>query len=175
MNLMAKYLNSDQRETLIWLNALITKFNKDAMHWPATKRKFLNEAIPYLEELMVKLMAGIDRKDGAAVVKLAGEVNPVLMKNDWSETDPTIKVDFDQFYTLAEWGLEYCKASAMFGQINRMTNAKVIKDYIKENWKCTECKDPESCKARKVFLHFLVPPLTDTGKCQYYRGDGDSP
>lgn len=168
---MAKYLNEDQRETLIWLNALVTKFNKDAMHWPATKRKHLNEAIPYLEDLMVKLMAGIDRKDGAAVVKLAGEVNPVLVKNDWSESEPNITVDFDQFYTMAEYAVEFCKASSMFGQINKLTSAKAIKEYIKEKWQCTECTDPSTCKARQVFLHFLVPPLATDGPCQYYRGE----
>lgn len=170
---MAKYLNQDQRETIVWLNALTEKLKQDSAHWPAAKRKHLNAFIPKLEDLMLDLMQGIDDKDGAMVVKMAGAVTPVLRRNDFSETDEKITVDWEQVYTLAEWGLEFCVFSSMVKNINKMTNARTIKDYIKQNFKAHECEDPDQCPARRVFLHFMIPPLTPEGTCQYFRG-GDN-
>lgn len=169
---MAKYLNVDQRETVLWIDALTEKLKEDTAYWPAAKRKFIKDFIPLLEDLMIDLMNGINEKEGASIIKMARNVRPVLLRTDFAEVDDKIQVDWEQVYTLAEVGLEFCKASAMFGQINKLTNAKAIKQYIKDNWKCNECKDPDKCPARRVFLHFMIPPLTESGKCQYYRGEG---
>jgi len=127
--------------------------------------------VPQLEEWAVQLLEDIAPKEGNAIIEMSKRVNPMLIACDFTKTDDKITVDADDYYKLAEHSLEYCKFSAMVRQINKMTNATKIKQYLKDNFKCQECKDPESCEARKVFLHFLVPGLTDDGPCQYYRGE----
>ena len=68
------------------------------------------------------------------------------------ETEDKITVDADHYYTLAEHSLEFCKFTHMVSDINKMTNAKKIKEYLKENFKYQDCKDPETCGLRKVLL-----------------------
>ena len=114
-------------------------------------------------------MDGICPKEGNAIIQMAKRVNPMLVASDFTETEDKIIVDADDYYKLAELSLEICKFSSIVKQVNKMTNATKIKAYLKENFKCPECKDPESCPARKVFLKFLIPPLTEEGPCQYIR------
>jgi hypothetical protein len=124
-----------------------------------------------MEEWAVKLMDGIAPKEGQAIIAMSKRVNPVLMATDFTETDDKITVDTDDYYKLTEHALEFCRFSAMVKQINKMTNATKIKEYLRDNFKCTECRDPDSCQARKVFLKFLVPALAEDGPCQYWRGE----
>lgn len=168
---MAKYLNADQRETIIWVHSLMLKLLNDGVYWNSKGKKLLNKQAKLLEELILNLLDGIDAKDGKMVVELAKKVKPVLIVEDFSITDDKITVDAGHYYTLAEHALEYCLFQHMIAEINKMTNAKKIKEFLKENYKCRECNEPSTCQLRQVLLHFQVPPLAVDGKCQYWRGD----
>ena len=169
---VAKYLTVEQRETIIWIVELADKLENDAAFWKKDQREILQEMSNYLKDKAVELMDGISRIEGNAVIKLAKRVRPALMVYDFTgkETEDKITVDADHYYTLAEHSLEFCKFTHIVSEINKMTNAKKIKEYLKENFKYQDCKNPETCGLRQVLLHFLVPPLTEEGKCQYWRG-----
>ena len=169
---MAKYRTPTQRETIIWLVSVRDKLAEYADEWPSSKRNLItSEIIPQMEVWAVQLMDGIAPKEGQAIIQMSKRVHPILIATDFSETDDKITVDVDDYYKLAELSLEYCRFSAMVQQINKMTNATKIKQYLKDNFKCTECEAPDNCELRKVLLTFLVPPLTDDGPCHYYRGE----
>lgn len=172
---MAKYRTPEQRESIIWLVAVKDKLEEYADEWPAKGRNLItSEIIPKLEEWAVQLMDGISPKEGEAIINLSKRTNPVLIASDFSSTDDKITVDSDDYYTLAEHSLEYCKFAAMNREIQRMTNAKDIKAYLKQNYNCKECDDPGTCQLRQVLLTFLVPPLSLDGKCQYLRGEDEA-
>jgi len=167
---IAKYRSPTQRETIIWLVSVRDKLAEYADEWPSDKRNLITgEIIPQMEEWAVKLMDGIAPKEGQAIIQMSKRVHPILIATDFSETDDKITVDSDDYYKLAEHALEFCRFSAMAQQINKMTNATKIKQYLKDNFKCTECKAPDSCELRKVLLTFMVPPLNidDSTICQY--------
>jgi len=169
---MAKYRTPEQRESIIWVMELKNKLNEYVDEWPSKERNLIkNEIMPQLEKWASQLMEGICLKEGNAIIKLSSRVNSLLVASDFTETDDKIIVDVDDYYKLTEHSLEYCKFSAMVKQINKMTNATKIKQYLKDNFKCQECKDPSTCQLRQVLLTFLVPGLTGDGPCQYYRGD----
>ena len=171
---MARYRTPEQRESIIWLVSLRDKLAECSEHWSSDKRKLIaSEIIPQIEKWAQQLMEGIAPKEGNAIIEMSKRVVPLLIASDFSETDDKIIVDVDDYYRLAEHALEYCRFSAMVKQINKMTNATKIKQYLKDNFKCQECKEPETCEARKVFLRFLVPSLNidDSAVCQYYRGE----
>ena len=167
---MAKYLNADQRETVIWVHSLMLKLINDGVYWNSKGKRLLNKQAKLLEELTLGLLDGIDTKDGKMVVKLAEKVKPILIVEDLSETEDKITVDADHYYTLAEHALEFCKFQQIIADIKKMTNAKKIKEHLKESYKCEDCNDPSTCQLRQVLLHFQVPPLAEEGKCQYWRG-----
>lgn len=167
---MAKYRSPEQRESIIWLVSVKDKLVEYADEWPSEKRRLiLNEIVPAMDGWATELMEGIARKEGQAIIQMARRVNPMLIAVDFTELDSKITVDSDDYYKLAEIALEYCKFSAMAREINKMTNAKVIKKYLKENFTCRECLDPDRCRAKDVFTKFLVPPLALDGPCPYLR------
>ena len=170
---MGKYRTPEQREAIIWLVAAKDKLLEYVDEWPSAQRNLVRgEIVPALENWATKLMDGISPKEGKAIIDMAARVNPMLIATDFTVTDDTIKVDVDDYYALAELALEYCRFSALVAEASKMTNAKVIKQHLKRSFKCQECRDPENCTARQVFLRFLVPPLAEDGPCQYYRGEG---
>jgi len=169
---MAKYRTPEQRESIIWLVAVKDKLAEYAGEWPSSKRKLIaSEIVPQLEEWAVQLLEDIVPKEGNAIIEMSKRVHPILIASDFTRTDDKITVDADDYYKLVEHALEYCRFSAMVQQINKMTNATKIKQHIKDNFKCQECHEPSTCQLRQVLLTFLVPPLTDDGPCQYFRGE----
>jgi len=170
---MARYRTPEQRESIIWLVSLRDKLAEYSEHWSSEKRKLIaNEIVPQIEKWAQQLMEGIAPKEGNAIIEMSKRVVPLLIATDFTATDDKITVDVDDYYKAMEFSLEYCKFSAMVQQINKMTNATKIKQYLKDNFKCQECTDPSTCQLRQVLLTFLVPGLTDDGPCQYYRGEG---
>ena len=167
---MARYLNADQRETIVWINALMVKLSGDGVYWNSRGKRLLNAQVKLLEQLTLDLIEDIDPKDGRAVIRLSEEVTPILKVDDFSTTDNTITVDANHYYALAEHALEFCKFQQIIADIKKMTNAKKIKEHLKESYKCEDCNDPSTCQLRQVLLHFQVPPLAEEGKCQYWRG-----
>ena len=173
---MAIYRSPEQRETIIWLCSLREKMEQETEHWKSNKRKLIaTEIIPQLEKWCGLLMEGINNKEGQAIIQLARRVRPVLIATDFTrdELDETLTASSDDIYDLAELALEHCRYNVMVRDIRKMTNAVKIKQYLKDNFKCSDCDDPEECKYRKVFLNFLVPALTEDGKCQYWRGSNN--
>lgn len=169
---IAKYRTANQRETIIWLVSVRDALAQYAHEWPAKERNLIaGEIIPQMEKWAEQLMEDIVPKEGQAIINLSKRIRPALIASDFSGTDDKITVDSDDYYTVAEIALEYCKFSAMVQQINKMTNATKIKQYLKDNFKCQECKDPESCKIREVFSKFLIPPLNLDGRCEYFQGE----
>lgn len=169
---MAKYRTAQQRETIIWITAVRDKLAEYAHEWPAKDRNLiLNEMIPQLEDWAVKLLDGIAPKEGEAIISLSKRVNPMLIATDFGSTDDKITVDSDDYYKAMEHALEYCKFASLVKNINKMTNAKAIKEYLKDNFKCQECNEPSTCQLRQVLLTFMIPPLSLDGKCQYERTD----
>lgn len=174
---MAAFLSLDQRKLIVWIAGVSYLIRDEFRNWGRGKRELLPPASDYLDELAVKLMDGIDQKEAKNVMKMGDRVRPTLVAYDYTdkETEDKIVVNADDYYLLAELALEYCKFAAMAKEINKMTNATKIKQYISEKYPkgfaCGhECKEPDSCKFREVFLHFQVPPLTTEGPCQYWRG-----
>ena len=166
----AKYRSPEQRESIIWLVSVKHKLVEYAEDWPSEKRRLiLNEIVPAMDGWATELMEDIAPKEGRAIIQMARRVNPMLVAVDFAETDDQIMVDVDDHYALAELALEYCKFAAMAKKINKMTNAKVIKKYLKENFTCRECLDPDRCRAQGLFSKFLVPPLVLDGPCPYLR------
>lgn len=170
---IAKYRTANQRETIIWLVSVRDALTQYAHEWPAKERNLITgEIIPQMEKWAEQLMDGIAPKEGQAIINLSKRVRPALIASDFSDTDDKITVDSDDYYKVAEIALEYCRISDAIRQVSKMTNAKVIKEYLKDNFKCQECKDPESCKIREVFSKFLIPPLNLDGRCEYFQGEG---
>ena len=171
----SKYLNNDQRTVVIWMDEANTYMRNNRDVWGQENRKVVDEITAFVDEKLVKLLDGLDKKGTNALVAMVDRCKPVLIASDYTkkDTDDKITVDADTFYKVAEYALEHCRYQAITRHIMDMTNAKEIKRYLKENMKnCTECKDPDNCKLREELLTLMVPPFVAEGKCQWYREDG---
>lgn len=167
---IAKYRTAEQRESIIWVVSVKDALEQYAYEWPAKERNIiLGEIIPQMEKWAGQLMEDIVPKEGRAIINLSRRVRPILIASDFTNTDDKIIVDSDDYYSVAEIALEYCRMASMIKQVNKMTNAKTIKTYLKDNFKCQECSDPENCKIRNLFSKFMIPPLNLDGKCEYLQ------
>ena len=166
----SRHLNSAQRELIIWLCSLKDKLEENTRYYKPVEQKEMQSLVKDIENMMLLLMDGIDPKEGNALINASKRVIPTLIINNFHsrKKEDVISVNADDVYDLAEYALEYCKFSGMVRDIFKMTNAKKIHAYLKENFR-RPGEDYKTCKLRKLLLKLLVPGISENGCCEYIR------
>jgi len=141
-----KYLNGYRRELVLWICSLQLILENHRDHFKGKELTWLNSIIMSIETLCKLMLSGIDSTELRAIDNAIKGIEPKLYTDKLvSSEEPTVKVNQDLIYDLAELALENCR------------------------YDCK--KDFDTCPRRKMFLDLLVPAWTNSGPCQYYRGE----
>ena len=141
-----KYLSAERRELVLWALSLQLILDSNRQFFRGDELTWIDSAILSIEALSRAMLKGIDKSELRAIVNASKNIEPTLnCEKLVPSNSPTVKVNIDLLYDLAESGVELCKF---------------------------DCPgDFENCPRRKMFLELLIPPWTTTGPCQYYRGE----
>lgn len=142
-----KYLNAQRRELLLWICSLqlILQENRDYFR-DKEELKWLDSTNLSIDSLARAMCQGIDQSDLRAIENAVNLIEPRLNAEKLVNSKvPTVKCNIDVLYDLGESAVELCK------------------------YECN--KDFDNCPRRKLFLELLIPPWSETGPCQYWRGE----
>lgn len=142
----AKYLNGFRRELVLWILSLQLILENHREHFRGKELTWLDSIILSIENLSELMLGGLDLTELRTIENAIKRVEPKLYAEKLvNSQEPAVKVNIDLLYDLAELALESCQH---------------------------DCKqDFENCPRRKMFLGLLIEPFTETGPCQYWRGD----
>ena len=142
----AKYLNGYRRELVLWALSLQLIFENHRDHFKGKELVWLDSIILSIETLSKLMLGGLDMTELKTIENAIGRIEPKLYAEKLiNQKEPTVKVNIDLLYDLAELALEDCRYSCQ--------------------------KNFDNCPRRKMFLDLFVPPYVDKGPCQYWRGD----
>jgi len=142
-----KYLNAHRRELLLWICSLQLILQDQRDHFRDKEElKWVDSTIISIEALSKAMCQGIDDSDLRAVENAVKVIEPRLNAEKLvNSKEPTVKCNIDLLYDLGESAVQLC---------------------------VHECnKDFDNCPRRKLFLELLIPPWSETGPCQYWRGE----
>lgn len=140
-----KYLNGYRREIVLWILSLQTLLESNREHFKGKELTWLDSIILSIETLSKLMLSGIDSSELRTIDNAIKQIEPKLYADKLvNRQEPTVKVNIDLLYDLAELALENCR----------------------------DCKgNYDSCQYREMFLSLLLPPYTEVGPCQYWRGE----
>jgi hypothetical protein len=143
----AKYLNGFRRELVLWILSLQLILENHREHFKDKELTWLDSIILSIESLSKLMLGGLDATELKTIENAVKRIEPKLYAEKLvNQQNPTVKVNIDLLYDLAELALENCHT----------------------------CKgDFDNCPHRKLFLSLLIPPYTEVGPCQYWRGEAN--
>jgi hypothetical protein len=141
-----KYLNAYRRELVLWICSLQLILENHRDHFKGKELVWLDSIILSIETLSKLMLGGLDLTELKTIENAIGRLEPRLYAEKLiNQKEPTVNVNVDLLYDLAELALENCRH---------------------------DCKgDFDNCPRRKMFLSLMLEPYTETGPCQYWRGE----
>lgn len=145
---MARYLNAEKREDLLWISVLYARMMDSRGYYSGEEGKWLDSILLSIEVFIRTIGKKFDPTEERAIWNMLKQVHPSLyIYPQYGEGDKRISVNPELIYDLAEDALQNC---------------------------LHECEEePKTCARRKRFLDLGIPPLIEQGPCQYWRKGED--
>ena len=141
-----KYLNGYRRELVLWILSLQLILENHREHFRGKEFDWLDSISLSIKNLAELMLGGLDLTELKTIENAIKRIEPKLYAEKLvNQQKPAVTVNIDLLYDLAELALEQCKID------------------------CS--KDFDNCPRRKMFLSLMIEPFTETGPCQYWRGD----
>ena len=137
-----QYLNKARRNMVFWVAGFNSLMERELANYKGKQAGWIKSIMISLGAFLDVELTGIDDKERRTIVNLIDQFEPRLVPRNTLTKTETVQADPEDIWDLAEYAMEYCdRCPGNFGE----------------------------CRLRELSLRLSIPPLVETGPCQYWR------